>query len=592
MKKIFIFAFLLPFFTSCEDMIETYPYGQIDDEMMSGYPEVVKGLVGYAYEQIPRGYRDIQGNRLDCLSDDAVITSVTSNEYRFSTGTANNTQDPFSSLWTSYYKAIANLNKFLQDDMGYNTKYYYDYETDIRYRRLLKGEAFGMRAFLQWTLLKYWGGRGIDSHELLGFPIVTEVITTESGNIDLKRNTYAECVQQIQNDCDSALVYLPDAHRDFLLSEEDKKYTKILGTCNWGKVDGMTMNAILADMYLTYASPLFNPENDVERWKKAAQYAYKVIDFKLNTDNVKNGFSSDKAINWFDPISPNAVFISRRLSNGNTSTHEADFLPGGVTGASFSGNGILGATQDLVEAFPMDNGYPVGHAKATEFDPNNPYQNRDVRLANTIYYPGSTTGFGYRFETWQGGKDQPGLPQVSRSGYHIKKMVYTNLNPYEASLKTAPHCKVYYRWENMILIFAEAANEAAGPYGVVDGCGYLTAIDALSFLRGLYFENDEYLYEAAKNVDDFRELVHNERRLELCFEGVRFFDLRRWNTDVSAVNNPIHQIEVTQNGSNYTYSVKELDKRNYPSLYLPIPVDEILRTQNMEQNEGWDAWNR
>lgn len=592
MKKIFILAFLLPLFTACEDMIETYPYGQIDNEMMPGYPNIVKGLVGYAYEQIPRGYRDIQGNRLDCLTDDAVITSVTSNEYRFATGTANSSQNPFSSIWTSHYKAIANLNQFLKDDMGFKTRYYYDEEKDIKYRRLLKGEAFGMRAYLQWTLLKYWGGRGIDSGELLGFPIITDRINVETEQKDLKRNTYAECVKQIHDDCDSAMVYLPEAHRDFLLDEEDKNYTDILGTCNWGRVDDMTMYSILADMYLTYASPLFNPEEDNERWLKAAQYAYKVIKFKLETDGrVSNGFNPDNAVDWFDPISPNAIFISRRLSNGNSSAHEADFYPGGVKG-TFNGNGVLGATQDLVDAYPMADGYPKGEGSMT-YNESNPYENRDKRLENTIFYPGSTTNFGYTFETWIGGKDQPGLPKVSRSGYHIKKMVYPNLKPTDATLKTAPHCKFFYRWENMLLIFAEAANEyATTPTSPIPGCDDLTAKEALSYIRKLYFDTDGYLEEAAQDKTKFQQLVHNERRLELCFEGVRFFDLRRWNTDVSAINKPIHQVEVTNNNGVKTYTTKELDYRNYPSLYLPIPVDEILRTENMEQNEGWDAWNR
>lgn len=147
--------------------------------------------------------------------------------------------------------------------------------------------------------------------------------------------------------------------------------------------------------------------------------------------------------------------------------------------------------------------------------------------------------------------------------------------------------------ENMLLIFAEAANEyATTPTSPIPGCDDLTAKEALSYIRKLYFDTDGYLEEAAQDKTKFQQLVHNERRLELCFEGVRFFDLRRWNTDVSAINKPIHQVEVTNNNGVKTYTTKELDYRNYPSLYLPIPVDEILRTENMEQNEGWDAWNR
>lgn len=610
MKKIFILAFLLPMFTACEDMIETYPYGQIDDGMMEGYPNIVKGLVGYAYEQLPRGYRDIQGNRLDCLTDDAVITSMTSNEYRFATGSANSSQNPFSNIWTSHYKAIANLNQFLKDDMGYKTKYYYDEKEDYYYRRLLKGEAFGLRAYLQWELLKLWGGRGIKSGELLGFPIITDRINLDTPETDLKRNTYAECVQQIYNDCDSAMQYLPKAHRDYLLTEEEQNYKKILGTCNWGRVDKMTMYAILADMYLTYASPLFNPEGDADRWKKAAEYAYKVIEFKNEElARAKSYYSSTNKefpmLDWFDPTTPNAVFISRRLNNGKSTSHESDFYPGGVKG-KFSGNGVLGATQDLVEAFYDKYGHPVD--KNSEAYKTDPYTNRDPRLEKNIFYPGSKTTFNYTFETWAGEKDEPGLPKVSRTGNHIRKMVYANLKPNDASLKSADHCKIFYRWENMLLIFAEAAFE----YGknvnqTFEGCGGLTPVEALRTLRNIYFEDNiddtdnpydtkDYIDIAKDDEAKFRELIHNERRLEFCFEGVRFFDIRRWNTDVQEINKPVHMIEVKvtkdENGliKTKSYETKRLEQRNFPSLYLPIPVTEIQRASNMEQNEGWDNW--
>lgn len=73
MKKIFYLMLSLSF-TACQDMIETYPNGQINDEEMLKHQEYVSGLIGYAYEQLPRDYRNIEGNRLDCATDDAVLT--------------------------------------------------------------------------------------------------------------------------------------------------------------------------------------------------------------------------------------------------------------------------------------------------------------------------------------------------------------------------------------------------------------------------------------------------------------------------------------------------------------------------------------
>lgn len=601
-NKLFYTLTLGLLFTGCTDMLETYPNGQIDDEEMVKFQNYVSGLIGYSYEQLPRDYRNIEGNRLDCATDDGVLTNVSDNVVRLATGVINNSQDPFSSLWTKWYKAIANINLAIDDNLIDNTDYYYDDEINDYYKRLLKGEAYGMRAYLQWQLLKYWGGRGIDSHELLGFPIITEKITVNSENINRKRNTYAECVAQIQEDCDSAYKYLPLAHRDFLVPADKRTLLKkVAGSVNWGRIDGITIKAILADMYLTYASPLFNPENDQERWKLAADYAYDVIKFKEETDgSVSGGFKWNNKLNWFDACSPNAIFISRRAGTTDANDDlEKDFYPAG-----FRGNGVMGATHELMAAFPKADGSPWDGSL------DNPFENRDARLAAVLFYPNSVNAKAYTFDTWvnaatgERGKDCPGLPQVSRTGYHIKKMVFPDLNWNDKNVKKAAHMKFFYRWETMMLIFAEAASEYDGPETTKwDG---ITPKEALRRLRARqtydgttnsYSNNDTYLNVAAQDPDKFRELVHNERRIELCFEGTRFWDIRRWAKSVDEINKPVHMINtryVGDDGENkkFEYSISEVENRNFPSLYIPIPYKEILKADKLEQNEGWNTWSK
>ena len=91
--------------------------------------------------------------------------------------------------------------------------------------------------------------------EMLGFPIVTEPLDINT-EVNLARNTYDECVAQIIADCDSAYKYLPIAHRDFLFPHADHTYA---GGKYWGRFDGITTRAIKAMVYLTWASPRFNP---------------------------------------------------------------------------------------------------------------------------------------------------------------------------------------------------------------------------------------------------------------------------------------------------------------------------------------------
>ena len=119
------------------------------------------------------------------------------------------------------------------------------------------------------------------------------------------------------------------------------------------------------------------------RWKKAAIYAKQVIDFKLNVDNVKNGFNSVNRVDWTDPNFPGIVYGSRY--DNNNDAMERALYPGG-----FQGNGALGATQDLVDAFPMKNGYPKDHPEGAKlYDPKNPYANRDPRFYSVIFYNNS-----------------------------------------------------------------------------------------------------------------------------------------------------------------------------------------------------------
>lgn len=589
--------------SGCDSLLDPYPYGQVDDEEMEKFQNYVSGLVGYAYEQIPRNYRTIEGNRLDCTTDDAVLTSVNDQVVKFATGRSNNSQDPFSGIWSSSYKAIANLNIFLDDNMGLNNKYYLDPKLDEAFKKRLQGEAYGLRAFMEWRLLKTYGGRGIKSGEMLGTPIITEKVTVDSEQIYYTRSSYDKCVEQILSDCEAAYALLPLAHRDFLYTDEElRTYQGILGGCNWGRIDGITTRAILADMYLTYASPLFNPNGDMERWKKAAEYAKEVMDFKLNTDNVSGGFVWSNRLNWFDACSPNGIFVSRRDGNTDTNdSHEKEFYPVG-----FRGDGVLGATHDLVDAFPMSNGYPKEHPEGQKlYDPNNPYANRDPRFYSVIFYPGSTNKHDYTFETWfdetsgEWGKDSPGLAKVSRTGYHIRKMVYPDLDWSAANVYKGPHVKHYYRWEHMVLAFAEAANEyTKDPNSTFFG---ISPKDALKYLRSrktydnkvIFADSDPYLEEAAEDYETFRELVHNERRIEFCFEGQRFFDIRRWATNVNEINKPVHKINVIKKtDGTFIYEVQEVENREFPSLFIPIPYGDILKDDNLEQNEGWNTWSK
>jgi len=285
------------------------------------------------------------------------------------------------------------------------------------------------------------------------------------------------------------------------------------------------------------------------------------------------------------------------------------FYPGG-----FLGNGVIGATQELVNTFPMANGYPIDDpANRGNYDPTDPYAGRDPRFYSTIFYNtalakknnnGATM---YTFENWSnGGKDAAGVTSSnSLTNYHIKKFVYMGLNWSDATISRQPHSKFFVRWTHMCLAFAEAANQVVGP---TDEAKYgISASTAIQYVRARKTPDgangisanvpgapDAYLAEvAAAGKSSFDMLVKNERRIETCFEGMRFFDLRRWSTDLAGLNNPVHGASIIQNTDlSFTYDLNyQVEARSYSSAYLPIPYNEILRMSKLEQNEGWDGWN-
>ncbi len=83
--------------------------------------------------------------------------------------------------------------------------------------------------------------------------------------------------------------------------------------------------------------------------------------------------------------------------------------------------------------------------------------------------------------------------------------------------------------------------------------------------------------------EEMRELIRNERRIELCFEGFRFWDLRRWKEDLTESAKGI-------NISDSNYTIVQVEDRKYDNsfmIYGPLPYNDILKYNSLIQNKGW-----
>ena len=99
---------------------------------------------------------------------------------------------------------------------------------------------------------------------------------------------------------------------------------------------------------------------------------------------------------------------------------------------------------------------------------------------------------------------------------------------------------------------------------------------------------DPYLDEVSANSADFKTLLENERRIELCFTGERFHDLRRWKNIVNIED--VKGVKITKNTDDtFSYQNIDVERRNYEAknYYLPLPYSELLINTNLKQNQGW-----
>jgi hypothetical protein len=164
------------------------------------------------------------------------------------------------------------------------------------------------------------------------------------------------------------------------------------------------------------------------------------------------------------------------------------------------------------------------------------------------------------------------------------KWLRTNVNLNPTSTTTARHFYTHIRYIELYLIYTEAANEAWGPDG--DGGTGITARQVIGAIRsragitqtGM---NDAYL-NTITSKEAMRELIRNERRLIFCFEGKRFWDLRRWQSDLTET---AKGVEIDGG----VYKTIEVEDRVFPAhaIYGPVPLQEILKYPGLLQNKGW-----
>ena len=558
--------------TACDDYLDKQMVTSLNEDIVFSSYENAINVANSVYGDLPQGLQEIGGSAMMASAcDEAEFTIQTATVQRFNDGSwmaTNMPDNPFA----KYYKSISKVYNFIDnadrinfDDVRDNPDQPGTYEKYLANIESYKGEVKLLRAFYMFELVKRFGG----------VPIVDGKISYGDDNVNLQRNTLEECVDEIVKACDEAALILPVKHQDTEL----------------GRLTKGAALALKSEVLLFAASDLWNnpswamgyehpelislPNGDrAARWKAAADAAKAVIDLERSA-----GYALDTYTSLFGATgykSKEVIFCRR---DDKTNSFEKTNLPIGFDQAT-GGNC---PSQNLVDAFMTKEG-SGSNITSRPFDWSNltmaadPYNKRDPRLKLWIVTNGSNMK-SRTVECWKGGLDGEGVRNCTPTGYYIKKFLNTSLDL--TRNETAVHTWVFFRLAEIYLNYIEALNEYDP-----GNANIKTYYDKLRNRTGVKMPG----MASGLSQDEVRQLIRNERRIELCFEGKRFFDLRRW-MDVDALKAPLRGVSIEKNGSNaYVYSPIKIEDRVFdPKMYFyPIPQAEINKQPGvMIQNPGW-----
>lgn len=566
---------------SCENLLEPENENFTTFEQVYKDPEYAEGLLMTVYSKLPTNslkYTEV-------ATDDAVSNNTSNGFLKMATGQWSALYNPVSE-WNNSNSAIFYINQFIPiiDTVGWKWS---NEEINGMFKKRLKGEAYALKALFEYHLLVTIGGIGKDN-QLLGIPIYNEFMKFDA-DFNVPRASFAESVKQIYADLDKASEYLTmDDYYNISSASQlppgyervnTDNYNTVFGDFAKQRISGRIVKGIKARVALLEASPAFS-NGDIALWEKAADYAAVLID----KNNGIEGLDPD-GHRFFEGAMIEAIISTKkeqeeiiwRKAIGATSYREAANYP-----PSLYGRGEVNPSQNLVDAFPCINGYPISDPRSG-YNPEEPYANRDPRLALYIVYDGSKLK-GNVIHTGVGGKvdAKDSIATSTRTGYYLRKMLREDVNLDPVSPAAKNHYDTHMRYTELYLSYAEAANEAWGPDGT--GNHSYSARDVIRAIRKRAGISQPDLYvNSISTKEEMRKLIRNERRIELCFEGFRFWDLRRWKEDLTPTVKGV-------NIHGRTFDIVDVEERKYDNSYMhyaPLPEGEVLKFNALVQNKGW-----
>ncbi len=575
--------FLLLLAPSCSDFLDKQPLDQYAESAVWTDLPLMETFVNNIYYQIPHGFDGKIG--MEMLCDEAMRVADRGSSNVTKSLISPTDYSVFDSqygqrkmIWSHIYKCIRACNLFMDQVKKHS------YDDEAKRNRLI-GEVHFLRAFHYHTLVFLYGG----------FPLITKAYELDDDPL-IARNTFAECIQFIAEECDKAAALLPVSH----------------DAANLGRATKGAALALKARVLLYAASDLYHktewakgyskPEligyvgsNRAQYWTAAKNAAKAVIDL-----NAYSLYKASPAAG--DDIAKNyqEIFVAKNTSEDiyfrsfiQLSQETAEIYNPGLHSSpnGYHGHGSNNPIGQAVDAYEMIDGTPFSWGNPAH--KANPYQNRDPRFYANILHDGARwrqrpadvqpldavgiiqTGFYRQADgSWKGGLDTRSSPiedwNGTGTGYYRKKFLDPTYDP-QFQVQESPWR--FIRYAEVLLSYAEACQELGEEE---EARKYLNMIRTRVGLP------------AVKTTGNaLRESVRHERRVELMFEGQRFFDIRRWMIAPTAMSDATGiDIRYAAAGATPSYNPINIQQRAWKDsfYFMPIKLDEMNKNSLLIQN--------
>ena len=589
--------------TSCEDIfggfLDKQPSNELTEEEVFSQWTTTREFHFDTYNFLRHGACRINNSWMDAatdLAETSYASGGTRTSFNIGNYYASGAATELTGTWEHYYRGIRKCNMLLKniDDVPKATDD--SEEAHATYVKQYKAEAHFLRAYFYWEMFLRYGP----------VPLVTDVLDPDG---DLLSN-YTTRPSLKEYVVDFILKELKDCEEGLM----DKATSAESG--NPGRISQPMARALYSRVMLYMASDRFRSESGIS-WQQAADAAQS---FMTDYGTLYGLYTTD--------TDPKTCYTNAILKNAHDEkNNETIFWRNDVAvgwGAIYNdtpvgegGNGGLCPSQNLVDMYDMANGQspfsnydetgaPVYNGTATPainnasgYKSNDPYSNRDPRLAATVLYNGVNWGNGI-INVLKGQRDNPqGNANATPTGYYTRKYipeVILNNNHTGSNYRNW----IIIRYAEILLSYAEALNNLTGPHTVeLDGQPYTMSRDKEEIKKAF----NQVRYRAGlpgltanqlNSTPEVQKQIERERMVEFLWENRRFYDVRRWGIYEETEQEPIRGMNpdgATKETyyqrvipSSSSFLTRVVDKR---SVWVPIPRNEMRRLPSLDQNPGY-----